>query len=256
MWVPCWRVKLSTDTRYFAPLYYSGQNNHQGGQRSSNLREHVAHMINQKRRSSAPNGCDASTNREGFMFIDYPISTADIVIELSLGLCQAPTDGLVFPSDRDFAVAVKGTLSQMGQKREFHAYPRKCDGNQECMWDASWWLESETGLRLALAAESEWGKSADVKDDFEKLLVAKCPLKLLITDSRDKVAGMKDRLERSLRHYRDHVEGELSVWIDLKGSLRRGELRAFEYKANKSGSDETAAFEEVHGGPAGYSLMM
>jgi hypothetical protein len=68
------------------------------------------------------------------------------------------------------------------------AYGVRCgekrDGNRgEWLYDFSCWLEDSNGrgfLGLPIIAESEWGKWADIWDDFDKLTQARAGLKILI----------------------------------------------------------------------------
>lgn len=183
---------------------------------------------------------------------NYAISTSELVEELRLGLCRIPANGVAYPSDTDYTTFVRNTLAEMASKRWVHAYPNQTNGNREYLWDVSWWVETESLLKLVLAVESEWGRRGQVKYDFEKLLVAKSLLKLLITDSKGKLAKRKGEIEGWLRRYADHVKDELYIWISVKGSLNGGELRVFEYKAEASGPSKTAELKEISASPFCY----
>jgi hypothetical protein len=189
----------------------------------------------------------------GFSFGDYPISTSELIEEVRLGLCGIPANGLVCPSTRIYTLFVIATLAEIGSKRKLHTYPYKAHGNREFLWDASWWLESDEYLELVFAAESEWGDCWNVKYDFEKLLVAKCPLKLMVTDFLESIPNA-EKLNKALQRYNCHIQGEQYLRMEVKGSLTGGEIYFNEYSPDQSGPDRNAQFKRRSGHSLTYSF--
>jgi hypothetical protein len=133
---------------------------------------------------------------------------------------------------------VKRVLAAMGgeaQKDIEQLASRTEDGNGsgEFLLDAVWWrrLTPHAVEHIALAVESEfagWAKNrndvaTEVIKDFEKLLVVKSPLKLMIFCSwygkRDTdLTPMRDQIWSQLRQciaqYSHHIEGEKYLFLD------------------------------------------
>ena len=188
---------------------------------------------------------------------DYPISTVALLEALMAGLSCVRADGLHWPSDSEYTRCVLEALAAAGRHRHLASYPDCETGNPACLWDASWWLETERDLNLVFAAESEWQCGGKVKQDFEKLLVAKCFLKLFITDSKGRFENTRETiLEPSLRRYLCHTKGELYVWIDVEGTLTGGRFRAFQYCPLACGPDRFAKFEPFGTDPFEYSFQL
>ena len=80
------------------------------------------------------------------------------------------------------------------------------------------WLDRDT-LAMKLGVECEWSKiEPQIKDDFEKLMSVKAPLKLFIY-ATDKVAN--ERVHEWLREwmgkFSQHIEGEEYLLMEVKG---------------------------------------
>jgi neutral trehalase len=197
----------------------------------------------------------ASKHFDSMNFQNYPITTPELVEVLRAGLSCIRASETPYPSNEEYTRTVRESLACAagGGGRKFEAYPDKCKGNRECGYDVSWWTETEDQLELVLAVESEWDERG-VKYDFEKILAAKCPLKLVITDSHGNVERMKSLLERSLRRYQHHVTGERYVWVDVEGTYRGGHLRPFKCQIESDGPNKSLLFEEA-GGPTPYTFL-
>lgn len=111
-------------------------------------------------------------------------------------------------------------------------------GEREFMCDVVWWLKpTGGGESMALAAEVEWGSWSPkrgvprtdyvrdcVGEDFGKLTVLKCPLKVMVfcTDKGGASgdhgimrAAVLDEIDRYLTSYGHHLPGEHYVLIDV-----------------------------------------
>ena len=100
----------------------------------------------------------------------------------------------------------------------------------EFLWDVVWWCRRETDKKeefMALAVECEWGSGwrleACVGEDFSKLTVAKCPLKLMIFCTElNRTTGTHEsqqtivlnEIDRHLKFYSHHMPGERYIFLD------------------------------------------
>jgi hypothetical protein len=90
----------------------------------------------------------------------------------------------------------------------------------EFLLDAVVWNRKD-GEGVILAVESEWTQHVtDIEEDFWKLLVVKSPIKLMIFATTPRATkhsqdAVWQRLNECLRKYKDHVAGEIYVFIDF-----------------------------------------
>lgn len=95
---------------------------------------------------------------------------------------------------------VKNKLRQIGQGK-FGCYvcasgvPRADCG--EWLYDVTWlkYDEDSSLIDAPLVAECEWGNPGDIDDDFQKLLLARASVRLMIFGGWDK-RGSKEKLEK------------------------------------------------------------
>jgi hypothetical protein len=75
----------------------------------------------------------------------------------------------------------------------------------EWLFDMTWYKENEKGQlsELVMVLESEWTKSyAAIKYDFEKLLISKCPLKVMICQwPKADIQNLFDKIESSINAF-------------------------------------------------------
>jgi len=129
-----------------------------------------------------------------------------------------------------YTLAVKETLKNIAATCSATTkcfYTAAEPGMKEFLLDLVWW--DDDGIDGALlACECEWqyarfsnGEAYPqaVGEDFGKLLVFKAPLKLMIfatpQDSPEIGACVIREIERYLRKYRHHVEGEVYLILDF-----------------------------------------
>ncbi len=174
------------------------------------------------------------------MFTEYPINTPDLIDALTSGLGQIQGNGVCFPGNAEYTTCVLSTLAKAAKapERGYKCYPDRTENKKECLWDCSWWKE-DAHLDLVLAAESEWSEWSDIRYDFDKLIAAKCPVKLLVTGSgsgcprnqevKEFRNTMRKKIQGRLRQHSDHIQGERYVWTDVQGSLTGGKIYAYEF---------------------------
>ena len=96
---------------------------------------------------------------------------------------------------------VKNALIQLGIAREYIPYPH-C-GRGEFLYDVTW-LKTTDGMadgritQVSLVAEIEWGDKGDVWYDFQKLLVARAGVRVMIFDNHE---GLLEELHTHIRQY-------------------------------------------------------
>ena len=101
-----------------------------------------------------------------------------------------------------------------------------CADKQQCefLLDLIAWDKDDT-KGVVLGAECEWlGELSEIARDFEKLLVIKSPIKLMIFASskrKDSQFQIEEELKRLLSRYRDHLVGERYVFVDFARFGRR-----------------------------------
>lgn len=102
-------------------------------------------------------------------------------------------------SQKKWTDAVSKVLKSLGAEIGCECYPWLVD------W--IWWREQE----LVLAVECEWRQRVGEEDDFQKLTVFKCPLKLFVfSGSAERAVGMAVSY---LQQRRQHVKDEEYILI-------------------------------------------
>ncbi len=129
-------------------------------------------------------------------------------------------------NDGPWTEAVKEALrrlcDEVGNLR-FQAKQKSRPDSAEWLLDALWWREGEGCI---LAVESEWGDADAVINDFQKLVVCKAPLKLLVYWSPHDRAkdGTLAKIEGLLENYCHHLRGEVYLLVNFMSPL---EARAY-----------------------------
>lgn len=142
----------------------------------------------------------------------------DMMEAIRAGLNSLPLT--VEDSGRDWTRAIKTMLCELGQKFGYQVRASGIDsGYREWLYDVTW-LEYSRYDRLIdahLVAECEWGDFASVKHDFEKLLLARASIRLMIYGHfKDSGAeGIAARLTEYIRGFKGfHAEDAwlLAAW--------------------------------------------
>lgn len=76
---------------------------------------------------------------------------------------------------------------------------------KEWLFDMTWYKENEKGqlIELVMVLESEWDTSfVGIKYDFEKLLICKCPLKVMVCQwPKADIQNLFDKIESSINAF-------------------------------------------------------
>ena len=142
----------------------------------------------------------------------------DIMTAIRNGLNKLP-DGAASKKHR--TKAIKTLLCEIG-RQQFGCLVRAADVNNadrgEWLYDVVWRRHDDRGRLTAvpLVAECEWLRPREIEKDFEKLLLARADVRLIIY--RGKYEGSRETAERLAAHVMafngPHVEGGwlLAAW--------------------------------------------
>lgn len=129
-----------------------------------------------------------------------------------------------------WTLEVKSVLHNIGKDLGYDAYP--------WLLDPIWW--SMPAQRMILALESEMDKHVEtIEEDFQKLPVFKCPLKLLVFSAE--ADAVKRMTEDYLQIFTQHVEREEYLLVGFTAS----DPRCFLFKVPYDGKLDKVTFDEV-----------
>lgn len=175
-----------------------------------------------------------------------PMTTRVLARRVAAELAKIPTTRIPIPGYKEYTLAVKDSLLETPGEL-FNLFPDN-KRKQQFLWDFSWWKETEDDLEMVMACESEWIPN-QVINDFQKLLVAKAPMKVLITDTQADTDNFKNKLDRQLKKYAHHIEGECYMWFDLERKPEPGKLHVHEGHVPHSWINRDAKFESLQDEP-------
>jgi len=149
--------------------------------------------------------------------MQYEIEPYDLVLKLVSAINAANID---WNNSTLWTRKVKAALRdilQRGPTEVIFSEPER--DVSEFMLDIIAWSRDD-GEGIVLAVESEWDyKPAEVRKDFEKLLVIKSALKLMIfASTRGRIPWQRrifEELRASLLLYKHHIKGERYIFVDF-----------------------------------------
>ena len=118
-------------------------------------------------------------------------------------------------NDKVWTTDIKTELCEEGKELGYRVAASGVDSakDKEWLFDVVWmtldWEPFRQLKRIHLVVESEWGNDGDIADDFEKLLVARSDVRLMVFEKRNKskVEEGFNRLEREAREFgKDNME--------------------------------------------------
>jgi hypothetical protein len=140
-------------------------------------------------------------------------------------------------------------LRRLGRRHKFHIFPdnRRNLRKRRPEWlvDLLWWDDSPKHTGVALAVESEWNAPVDdIVADFEKLLIIKSPLKLMVYRVRGKeLHRVREGIRQNLLNYGQHVRGESYVLCEF---LPNWKCTAYMYRVKQVNRNGTIADFKFH----------
>ena len=106
--------------------------------------------------------------------------------------------------------AIATTLCEIGQGFGFQVGAEVDEANRnwgEWLYDVTWLENNDAGRVVAapLVAECEWKGFGDVNDDFDKLLLARASVRLMIYDGNSPrgSSGIAEELAKRVREFTD-----------------------------------------------------
>lgn len=138
--------------------------------------------------------------------------------------------------NRPWTKVVKRKLCQLGQSLGFRVCASgiqrsKCE--EEWLYDLVWYRyhpRSKFVQEIGLVAECEWSWTfQDIKDDFEKLMVARSPCRLMVfqAGSRKSLDNYCDRLMRVVRKFRGTETGDRYLFVGWDDTAEEFVFRSF-----------------------------
>ena len=138
------------------------------------------------------------------------------VLERCLNNSAKKSKGTVNQSGRQTrTIMVKQLLVDLGIKKEYSTYASQVlPKDSEWMCDVVWWDSYRDGDQLLrsipLAAECEWGNEEAIWHDFQKLLIIRASVRVMIfrAKSRCEASKLQKKLERQIRCFVSSQEGD------------------------------------------------
>ena len=100
---------------------------------------------------------------------------------------------------------VKNLLTDLAKEKGYEPYASQVTKGGEWMCDVVWWDSGKNGLvrSIPLVAECEWGDEAAVWDDFQKLLVFRAAVRVMIfcSNSPEKASELVGDLKRQIQYF-------------------------------------------------------
>ena len=132
--------------------------------------------------------------------------------------------------DYQWTQTIKAFLGRLGSTKGYRICASGAEESFESEWlyDLVWFKENEKGylIEVPLVVESEWKQNLkDIKFDFEKLLVSKSPLKLMICNCKESTkASTLNYFQESINAcpFVNTEEKFLIAILDLVGSDANG----------------------------------
>ncbi len=189
------------------------------------------------------------------------ISQRDLVDVIVTGLQRIPAYDRAVPGNRrailtEWTSSVRSSLKLAGEERDEEVYCERGRPKQgEFLLDMIW--QNPETLNVDVGIECEWGDCGNVAYDFEKLLLIKAQLKVMICDPETqtgrKLNPFPEILERT-RRYSGHLAGEKYLVINVNGGPKGGRARAYVWDVPSSGPQPNADFSELPGSPFRYKF--
>lgn len=143
-------------------------------------------------------------------------------------------------------------LCRVGQNLGFSVCASRVDGADwgEWVWDVCW-LAGKKNLRsVAMAGECEWDDVEHIKEDFQKLLVARASLRVMVCDGWwqpgcDDTEGRAtaERLQRWVGEFEGGSEGDKYLLIIYEWHEKR--RRSWRYRLTAADVGELPTLERL-----------
>ncbi len=140
----------------------------------------------------------------------------------------------------DWTEAVLTKLCRIGRSFDYKVYantnyvPKTESDDGEWLYDVTWLKYEKNGhgelIEAPLVAECEWGDTRRIEDDFEKLLLARARVRVMIIDGGDKCRSEKiaNLLAGKVRKFKFNGSRAEDTWL-LAAWEQNGDAWQFRY---------------------------
>ena len=158
------------------------------------------------------------------------ITKLDLIEEIKATIGSIPND---LPpgagSDTAWTAFLKSKIREIGKKHGYLVSPCPDDGNKEWLYDLIWFRNDSANQlsEVALVLESEWSSDSwHIQEDFEKLLVAKAPIKVMVFQSNgNNLQGLWDQLTKSIDAFKQRSQDETYILAAFNGGEHKFEFK-------------------------------
>jgi hypothetical protein len=136
-------------------------------------------------------------------------------------------------SNHEWTTQLKEDIGALGEAHGWHVCTSGFSGRFGCEWlyDLVWYREDAAGRmsEVHLVLESEWQEDhAAIKHDFEKLLLAKAPLKVMVFETNNlHMDILLSSMEQGIRAFTPHSAGEWYIIAAFNAHTYKFEIRRF-----------------------------
>ena len=189
--------------------------------------------------------------------------------QLTRAICEGLDSIELVESDSDTAwtKAIATTLCEIGKRFGFQVGASTVDEAKrdwgEWLYDVTWLeYQDRRVISAPLVAECEWGNLEGVKDDFDKLLLARAGVRLMIFDGNHRHGSewIAEQLAMRVRSFNGSIAGDawlLAAWVRLGPQAKESDQKDWEFRYYTVGgkpslfsnSDKIYIFTLSSGGP-------
>ncbi len=112
---------------------------------------------------------------------------------------------------------IKDAIIDIGEEYKYLTCPSSCGTNTQFLYDLIWYSENtnadKTLHSIPLILESEWSfKYADIKYDFEKLLIVKAKIKIMVFQTNISITEITEKLVEGIKTYEYYSSDEIYIF--------------------------------------------
>jgi len=162
--------------------------------------------------------------------------------EIATAIKHLPKRLIGRTKDSEWSKHLKEYIGSLGEKHGWDICASGCKGRFDNGWlyDLIWYHEDpDTHLaEVYLVLESEWRTpQSDIKYDFEKLLLAKATLKVMVFQGNDRnISGLFNFLERGISAFQKRSADETYILAAFNNSTYAFDVRQFNGNGEPCGS--------------------
>lgn len=158
------------------------------------------------------------------------ITKPDLINEITAAIMSIPEE---LPhkagGNRKWTAFLKSKIREVGKKHGYLVSPCPDDGNKEWLYDLIWFRnDSDNQLsEVALVLESEWSSDSwHIQEDFEKLLVAKASIKVMVFQcNANNLQGLWDQLNKGIDAFKQRSPAETYILVAFKEEEHKFEIK-------------------------------